>query len=136
MGGTSRHLVLRRATLRLSGTVALVAAAHQMATGLSGVLTADTASTPAAANVDSELRFYSVWYAVAGALMHRAAVNPQTDRAIRPLLEIGWSAASASRLLSVRRAGRPHRFFLGLAAVEAAVAAVLVANPPSTTITD
>jgi hypothetical protein len=111
----------------------MVAAAHQITTGLSGVLGADTLRrTRAAANVDSELRFYGVWYAVAGALMHRAAGDPQRDRALRPLIETGWALAAATRILSVRRVGRPHKLFLGLAGLEALVAAVLVANPPST----
>jgi hypothetical protein len=118
---------LRRTTLRAAGSVAALAGAHQVATGVRGVRAARGAVDP---NVDSELRFYAGWYAVAGLTMLVAAARPDVDRSLRPLLELGWLSAVGSRLLSTRSAGRPDPLFVGLAALEAGVAIALLASSP------
>ena len=123
--------IARRATLRVAGTVAIGAAVSQMATGVRGVRGFDwrvaTDHLPAVslASLDSELRFYAAWYAVAGVLMHRAANDEALDRALRPLIAAGWGTAALSRVLSARRIGRPDRLFLALGGAELALAAVL-----------
>ena len=110
----------------------VLAAAHQIATGVRGVLgRADRAIDP---SVDSEIRFYAAWYAVAGALMHAAARNPDLDRSLRPAFELGWALAAVSRLISTKAVGRPHPLFVGLAVAEAAVALTLAANPPQSVV--
>lgn len=115
------------ATLRIAGTVALVAGGYQALTGLKGVLGVDEAvATPAQRNVDSELRFYGVWYAVAGAAMHTAASSPDVHRSLQPLITAGWGLSALSRLASARAVGRLHDFFLGLTVLEAALAALLL----------
>lgn len=122
---------MRTWTLRAAGTVALGAASHQVVTGIRGVRGLDhrqlSGATP---NLDSEIRFYAVWYAAAGVLMHQAARDDRLDRKVSPLLAGAWSAAAASRLLSVRAVGRPSPLFLTLSALEVAVAGLLAATRP------
>jgi hypothetical protein len=102
-----------------------------MATGARGVrgfdwrVSTDHLPTVSLASLDSELRFYAAWYAVAGVLMHRAANDETLDRALRPLIAAGWGTAALSRVLSVRRAGLPDPLFLALGGAEVALAAVL-----------
>jgi hypothetical protein len=118
---------LRQAALRAAGTVAVVAGCHQAVTGVRGVRGAagERVTSKGDRNVDSELRFYGVWYAVAGAVMHKAAVDVRTDRVFDDLLAVGWAASAVSRLLSTRSVGRPDVVFVGLGLLEAVVAAVL-----------
>lgn len=124
-------ITLRQATLRAAGTVALAAAVTQIATGARGVrgfdwqAAAEQLPGAALASVDSELRFYAVWYGVAGVVMHRAANDEAFDRSLRPFIAAGWGAAALSRVLSVRRTGRPDALFIGLGGAEAALAVVL-----------
>lgn len=123
-------MVLRSELLRVAGTVAVLAAGHQVATGLRGVRSDGSPPATRSPNVDSEIRFYAGWYAVAGIAMRRAGRNPGFDRALRPLIEAGWGLAFLSRCLSLKDVGRPDNFFVGLAALEAAIAVALVTNPP------
>lgn len=62
--------------------------------------------------------------------MHRAAHNRQLDRDLSPVVTGAWFIAALSRLLSMRSAGRPTRFFLVLTAVELAVAGLLALTDP------
>jgi hypothetical protein len=121
---------IRTGILRTAGTVAIMAAGHQIVTGLDGVR-GDKLPGSRSPNLDSEIRFYAGWYAVAGLLMHRAAGNPGLDRTLRPLIEAGWGLAFVSRCVSLRAAGRPDGFFVALGALEALVAGGLAANPPA-----
>lgn len=115
----------------MAGTVALGAAVSQIATGAKGVrafdwrVASDHLPNVALASLDSELRFYAVWYGVAGVLMHRAATDEGLDRMLGPILTVGWGAAALSRVLSLRRTGRPDGLFLALGGAEAALATVL-----------
>lgn len=84
-------------------------------------------------SLDSELRFYAAWYAVAGVLMHQAASNGHLDRQVAPMLTGGWSLAAFSRLLSMRAVGRPARLFLVLTGLEFVVAGLLAATRPDDT---
>jgi hypothetical protein len=122
---------LRTCTLRTAGAVAVVAGTQQVLTGSGGVLgLRDRSAVAREPSVDSELRFYGVWYAVSGLAMHKAAADPGADRALHPLLAAGWCAAAASRLLSARAAGMPHPLFVGLGVAEAALAAILFRASP------
>jgi hypothetical protein len=127
-----RVTTVRKATLRVAGSVALGAAATQIASGARGVrsfdwrMASDHLPKVALSSLDSELRFYAVWYGVAGFLMHRAASDETFDWALHPVIAIGWGGAALSRLLSLRRTGAPDRLFLALAGMEAALASVLV----------
>jgi hypothetical protein len=121
----------RRATLRTAGTVAIAAGVHQLVTGVAGVHGREVADATAAPNLDSEIRFYGGWYAIAGFLMHRLATDAELDLAVGRLVEAGWAAAVAARLLSIRHAGRPAPRFLVLAAAEVGVIAVLLRRRPA-----
>lgn len=125
---------VRRTTLRTAGSVAVLAGGLQALTGLSGVYgvtTRDRADVPtglAGRNLDSELRFYAVWYAAAGLLMHAAAHDADLDRGLAAVLPVTWFAAGASRLLSMRAVGRPATLFTTLAVLEFGVAGILAAT--------
>ena len=97
--------------------------------GLQGVLQGGRGVRGAARvdpNVDSELRFFAAWYALAGVLVLRAARGPEAATAtVRGVGAALWLAAFG-RVLSWRREGRPHRVFVTLLGVELAVPVVLV----------
>ncbi len=121
-------MALRQATLHAAGTVAVVAGCHQALRGLRGVRGAGgpRADTRGERNLDSELRFYGVWYAFSGAVMRKAATDAETDRALGGVVAAGWAASALSRLLSTRSVGRPDPLFVELGVLEALVAAVLL----------
>ena len=114
-----------RALLTASGAVAVLAGTYQAVTGTAGVHRAAAGRSTAIGgrNVDSELRFHAVWYAVAGAQMLRAAAAP-ADRDTA-LLAAGWAGAALSRVLSMRSVGLPSRRFVALTVAEAALAVQL-----------
>ncbi|MDP9434613.1 MAG: hypothetical protein M3P93_05215, partial [Actinomycetota bacterium] len=66
---------LRSGALLTAGSVAVAAACHQTVRGVAGVHEArrPDAERIGDRNLDSELRFYAVWYGIAGAQMLRAA---------------------------------------------------------------
>src|SRR5437867_4309852 len=86
-------MTVRATALRAAGAVAVLAGTHQAITGVSGVLGSAEPPSGTQRNIDSELRFYGVWYGVAGAVMLRAAGDEETDRRVGGLLAIGWGAA-------------------------------------------
>jgi hypothetical protein len=121
---------VRRTTLRVAGAVATLAGAHQVVTGVRGVRGVERSlSEPGDRNLDSELRFYAAWYAVAGMLMLRESGRRRPDETTVRLLAAGWSAAAAGRVASVSRVGRPDGLFVGLLVAECVVAAVLFRRP-------
>lgn len=129
-------MTVRQVALRLGGTIAIAAAVGQVASGARGVRGFDwrvaSGELPSSglASLDSELRFYAVWYGVAGALMHRAANDEVLDRAVSTLVAAGWAAAALGRLLSARATGRPDPLFIALGGAEAAMAALLATRTP------
>lgn len=121
--------------LRTIGTVAVAAAAHQAVTGVGGVRgVGHRAGRPLAttgeASVDSEVRFYAVWYGLAGVAMHKAAGDRRFDRSFSDLLAGAWAVGAFTRLLSMRAVGRPHPLFLALGGAEIAIAALLRVTAP------
>jgi hypothetical protein len=124
-------VTVRRATLRLAGTVAVLASAYQVVTGVSGVREVRRNGTRSddvgglSPSIDSELRFYAVWYGLAGVLMHKAATDDALDRSLGSLLSAGWGAAALARLASARAVGAPDPLFVALGGVEALLAAIL-----------
>jgi hypothetical protein len=109
-------------TLTVSGLVATVFGAQGVLTGVGGVRKGGTAS----ANVDSELRFFSAWYAVGGLTMLRAARRVESDGATIRLICVGWLMAACGRLLSANQVGKPDRVFRVLTGAELAIPAVIV----------
>jgi hypothetical protein len=111
-----------RSVLATVGTVAVVAGLDGVLRGASGVHDGG----PASANVDSELRFFAAWYAVAGALALKAARDPAEDPLAVQACAAGFGLAAVGRVLSWRRLGAPNPLFRGLLAAEVALAAGLV----------
>jgi hypothetical protein len=109
----------------------MVASAYQVVTGVSGVRGVRRNGTRPddvgglSPSVDSELRFYAVWYGLAGVLMHKAATDDSLDRSLGSLLSAGWGAATLARLASARAVGAPDPLFVALGGVEALLAAIL-----------
>jgi uncharacterized protein DUF4345 len=108
-------------TLTVVGSVATVFGAQGVLAGVEGVRNGGGAS----ANVDSELRFFSAWYAVSGVSMLRAARSVESDGVTIRLICLGWLIAACGRVLSVRKVGKPDRLFRVLTGVEFAIPAVI-----------
>jgi len=104
------------------GTVATAFGTLGVLQGAGGVLNGGKVS----ANVDSEMRFFSAWYAVLGILVLRAARRPESEGTIVRACGAGFLLAGAGRLLSMRALGRPSTLFKLLTAVELAIPAVIV----------
>ena len=96
-----------------------------VATGVGGVLGHDRTRAvpgPGTANVDSEFRFFSAWYAAMGAVaINTAKVSPDTRRPTVAVLGAGWLLAASGRALASVRSGSPHPLFRVLGGVEAAL---------------
>lgn len=118
----------RRGLQGVLAAIGMVAAAAGVrdAVGGSGKVIGGAPAAPA--NVDSEFRFYAVWYAVLGALVLRAARRPESEAAAATVQACGagFLAAACTRLLSWRSRGAPHPFLLFLTAVEFAIPVVIV----------
>ena len=81
---------------------------------------------PVSANVDSEYRFYSAWYAVLGVLLLGAARRPEHETRVIRATAGGFLMAALGRLLSSRTAGPPHPLQRALMVVELVLPPVLV----------
>ena len=113
------------------GLVALLAAVGSVAAveGARGVVQGTRqvpGGGPVSANVDSEYRFYSAWYAVLGVLLLGGARQPERETRLVRACAGGFLAAACGRAWSARTAGPPHPLQRALMAVEFALPAVLV----------
>lgn len=114
-----------------AGLVGLVTTLGAVATfeGLRGVVQGAAqvvAGGPVSANVDSEYRFYSAWYAVFGVLLLGAARRPEQEARLIRAGAAGFVLAASGRVVSARTAGPPHPLQRALMAVEFVLPAVLV----------
>ena len=107
--------------MTILGVVAAAMGAQGVLTGVAGVRNRGKAS----ANVDSELRFFSAWYAVAGLAMLRAARRVEADGATVRVICVGWLLAATGRALSLMKVGKPDRLFRVLMGIELAIPAVI-----------
>ncbi len=116
-----------QAYLRVLASVAVVFGLQGVAKGVAGVRGAapDLDGTRVGVrSVDSELRFFAAWYALAGVLLFRAAKRPESETVtVRGVSVAVWLAA-VGRLLSIRSLGRPHPLFVALLGVELVVPAI------------
>ena len=71
-----------------------------------------------APDVDTELRFFSVWYAIAGVALLRCIPQPGSHGPTIRLIAAGFFAAGCARVLSWISAGAPHALFVVLMAIE------------------
>jgi hypothetical protein len=109
--------------------VLTVIGAGSVAFGLLGVLKGGDGvidGGPVSANVDSEIRFFSAWYAVLGVLVLRAARRPESETIAVRACGGGFLLAAVGRMLSRRAAGAPAPLFQVLTAAEFAIPAVIV----------
>ena len=77
-------------------------------------------------SVDSELRFFGAWYAVAGVLLIRAASRLEADRFVIRALSLALFAAGCGRVLGLLTVGRPHTIFLVLMVLELVIPVVVL----------
>jgi hypothetical protein len=78
------------------------------------------------ANVDSETRFFAVWYAAAGVLVLLASRDIASSRTLIRVVAGAFFVAGLARLLSWAAVGRPHWTQLALMVVELVLPAVIV----------
>jgi len=77
-------------------------------------------------NVDSELRFYSVFWLAYGIIILRAANNLDGNMRHVPIFAGLFFAGGAGRLLSLSTVGQPHPLFVTLMIIELALPLLLI----------
>jgi hypothetical protein len=90
--------------LRLMGVVMVVVGLATVVAGAASVPN-EGIVTP---DIDTEMRFYAVWYAVSGALLLRAVPNLESETWTVRLVAGGFFLAGCARVLSWIVVGRPH----------------------------
>jgi hypothetical protein len=100
----------------------LVAGSLSVVFGASSVLGADQVT----AEVDSEMRFYAVWYVVAGAFLLRATRRVESETWTIRLVAAAFFVAGCSRILSWVVVGRPHQSQLILMVIELILPLVVI----------
>jgi hypothetical protein len=110
------------AFLAAIGTVATIEGLRGVLQGTRQVI----GGGPVSANVDSEYRFYSAWYAAIGALLLDAARHPGREGLVVRTAAGGFLVAAGGRALSARTAGPPHWTQRTLMVVELALPAILI----------
>jgi len=81
----------------------------------------------ASPDVDSELRFYSIFWIAYGVVLFRTAGDLSAHPRLVPLLAALFFAGGVGRLFSLWSVGQPHTLFVTLMAVELALPPLLVA---------
>ncbi len=79
-----------------------------------------------AAYVDSEMRFYAVWYVVAGVFLLRATRRIESEAWTIRLVAAAFFVAGCSRILSWVAVGRPHLSQLILMVIELTLPLVVI----------
>jgi hypothetical protein len=108
--------------LALVGAVALGAGLATVLLGVKSIPGAGEVS----ATVESELRFYAVWYVGAGGVLLRAARRVEVEGATIRALAGFLFLAGCARGLSWLAVGRPHPLMVALMAVELGLPFVIV----------
>jgi hypothetical protein len=109
--------------LTILGSVAFVAGATTVVLGVDSIVGAETVS----ATVDSEMRFYAVWYAGAGLVLVRAASRVEESATVIRGISVLLFVAGCSRGLSWMMVGEPHTVAQVLMIIELALPFVIVA---------
>lgn len=102
---TQRSRVALKVLLGITGAIMIIAGAT---TAVFGVAPSVPREGTVTAQVESEMRFYAVWYAVAGAALLRTLRNLDDDHMIVPGVAIGFFAAGSARLIAAAVVGKPH----------------------------
>lgn len=108
--------------LAVVGSIALVAGLTTVLLGAESVVGAEDVS----ATVDSEMRFYAVWYAAAGVVVLRTVPRVQSQARTIRAIALLFFIAGCSRGLSWAVVGRPHSVAVVLMMVELALPFVIL----------
>lgn len=111
-----------RILLIVLGCVMVVAGAATVIRGADAVLDSGAFSP----SVDSEMRFYAAWYALAGGVLLNAARAPERSAAIVRFVGAGFLIAACGRAIGIATVGRPHSLFIALMAIEFVLPVVLI----------
>lgn len=106
-------------------SVGTVGVSMGMATMLFGVALVPQAGDPSP-SVDSELRFFAAWYAVAGVALLSSVARIETAGGLIKGVALGFLAAGCARILSWAGTGRPHTLFVVLMVLELALPLVII----------
>ena len=116
---------MRRGLQAFVGVLGVVA----LTAGLVGVLFG-AALVPGEASyspsVDSEMRFFAAWYAVAGVVLLRAAPKIEHHRATLLAVSAALVLAASGRVLSMLTVGTPHTTYIVLTVVEYVVPIIVL----------
>ncbi|MDQ3985173.1 MAG: DUF4345 domain-containing protein [Actinomycetota bacterium] len=108
--------------LRFLGLVAFVAGLGTVIFGVASVAGAEAVS----GTVDSEMRFYAVWYSGAGLLLLRSARRVEREATIVRGISVALFVAGCSRALSWMVVGEPHVVAQVLMVIELSLPLVIV----------
>jgi hypothetical protein len=111
-----------RILLTIVGVVMMVAGSLSVVFGASSVPRVGDVT----ADVDSEMRFYAVWYVVAGAFLLRATRRLESEAWTIRLVAAAFFVAGCSRILSWVVVGRPYTSQLILMVIELILPLVVI----------
>ena len=111
----------------LRGLLFAIALVMLVAGGVSALLgaTSTIGVDGASAAIDSEFRFYAVWYVVTGVIVLRALRDLDGNAWVVRLIAAGFFFAGASRALSWIVVGTPHWSQIALMVIEFVLSVVL-----------
>ena len=121
MTGDPSHRALQ-IFLCVLGSVAVVAGLSTVFLGVDSVLGAEEVS----GTVDSEMRFFAVWYAAAGVVLLRAVPRVESERKTIAAVAVLFFIAGCARALSWLVVGRPHAGAITLMVIELALPIVIL----------
>jgi hypothetical protein len=111
-----------RIFLTILGSVAVLAGASTLTLGAESIAGVEEAS-PA---VDSEMRFYAVWYVAAGVLLIRAVPRVEIESTFIRVVAAAFFIAGCVRGLSWVMVGRPPTIAVVLMVIELALPFVIL----------
>ena len=111
-----------RGFLTILGLVAVSAGLYAVVTGVSGM----PGDIPAGVSVDSELRFFAVFYVAFGAVALWMAPRLESQRMLLRAWALTLFAAGLARVIGWLDEGRPDDLFMGLLIAELVIPLVIV----------
>ncbi len=115
----------RRGLQLLLTVLGLVAVTFGTLSALLGAVSVEGV-VEAPASLDSELRYYAVWYVMAGVLVLRTVRRVEAETTLLRIVCAALFAGGAVRLLSIASVGTPHAAYLWLMGLELGLPVVIV----------